>query len=140
MAGMAMANARARWWVIGSAAVALQGGEKDRVEDIDILLAEPDAEPLFARLGLQNIAGDGHEQFRSHFYGHWTRPPVRVEFMAGLEVRHGDHWGRVFIESRKEIRVRDMPLYVPGRREIQALLHMFGRDKDIRRAASLDRK
>ena len=128
----ALADSRAPWWVIGSAAVILHGGRTD-ARDVDVLLSQGDAEQLAIRLALPNLAGDGDARFRSAKLLRWTAPPLAVEFMAVLEVNGEGGWHPV----RPRSRVPAGGVYVPDEDELAAILVTFGRHKDLARAALL---
>ena len=54
--------------------------------------------------------------------------------MADTEVFAGGRWNPVVFETRLEVAGG---LFVPSRSELIALLGLFGREKDLRRAAAL---
>lgn len=148
--GAAMADARAPWWIIGSAAVALHGAVADRagatggdpgpVGDVDVLLDLADAQRLFAAIGLDPRPGAAHAAFRSQLFGRWTAPPMTVEFMAGFEHRSKGGWHPVRPTSREVIPLRDVAgtvVFVPDRADLASILGRFGRPKDGVRAAYL---
>jgi hypothetical protein len=134
--GDLMTAARAPWWVIGSAAVALHGGETD-VGDVDVLLSVHDAAAIAARLGLTATMGSAHPLFRSERFFAWTEPPVAVEFMAGFAVRDARGWSPVEPVTRDRMAVGAHAIFVPARDELRAMLRRFGRPKDRARAALL---
>ncbi len=67
----------APWWIFGSAAMRLIGAADIEAEDVDLLLARPDAERLAARLGATRIQGAG-ERFRSDFFAKAQTPDLRA--------------------------------------------------------------
>ena len=123
----ALVDARAPWWVIGSAAVALHGGATT-VADVDVLLALADAQALLARWDLAPTARPD-AIFRSTLFARWTGSSLPVELMAGLTVRG--------LPIRPLTRVESGGVFVPARDELAALLRHFGRANDIARAALL---
>lgn len=129
-----MAPARDRWWIIGSAAVALHGADPGSIDDIDIVLGVADAERILPSLGVAPAAGGSDGQFRSAIYNRWTKPPHPAEYMAGFELCEDGRWSPVTFATRVEVRPG---IFVPSRDELHALLLRFGRPKDLRRAASL---
>lgn len=130
---LALAEARSKWWVIGSAAVMLHGEDPGPVGDVDILLGVPDARRIFSVLGLPVAPGRADDLFRSALFARWIAPPVPVEFMAGLELCSDGNWAAV----RPRTRVALGSVFAPGREEMVSILTRFGRKKDLRRAALL---
>lgn len=129
-----MALAQDRWWIIGSAAVALHGADSGVIDDIDIVLSVNDARRVLPPLGVPLTPGGGDTRFRSEIYERWAIPPVPAEFMAGFDLNRRGEWVPVRFQSRDEVRPG---LFVPSRDELHQLLLDFGRQKDIVRAASL---
>ncbi|VVT11143.1 conserved hypothetical protein [Sphingomonas sp. EC-HK361] len=125
------------WWIIGSAAVALHGGAADEIGDIDVLLGTADALRLVDELGLARCESGNDPLFRSAIFARWTAPPLPVEFMAGLHVADAGQWASVVPQSRELIRCGDVMIGVPSRAELRAILLLFGRPKDLRRATTL---
>lgn len=130
MLARVMADAREPWWIIGSAAVILHGADTE-ASDIDVLLGVAGANDLDVRLGLGLRGGRGSALFRSERYGRWSEPLLPVEFMAGLAVRGG---ATLVPRTRVPIAVGDAVVHVPDRREMIAILELFGRPKDRARA------
>jgi len=75
--------------------------------------------------------------FRSERFGRWSEPELDVEFMTSLEVRVDDVWHRVELQTRQAVQIGKTHVFLPERGELIAILQMFGRDKDLRRAATL---
>ena len=125
------------WWVIGSAAVALHGGHPGAIADIDVMTSRRDLDALYERLPLTNTPDTCKDFFRSERFGRWSEPELDVEFMAALEVKVGDVWHRVEPQSRQAVQIGKGHVFIPEREELVAMLQLFGRDKDLRRAASL---
>lgn len=126
----AMAGACEPWWIIGSAAVVLHGAET-LVADVDVLCGEADARALIAALGGAVLASDDDPVFRSAVFGRCAATPLPVEVMARLTVRGAP----VRLATREWIG----GVAVPSRVELAALLRIFGREKDLTRAALLTR-
>jgi hypothetical protein len=128
-----MADARDPWWIIGSAAVALHGGETS-VADIDLLTSERDARALLARHdGAAPPAPS--DLFRSRVFGQIGGAALPVEVMAGFAVRTAAGWREILPRSRVPIG----GVFVPEAGELLAMLETFGRAKDHSRALSLSR-
>ena len=134
----AMRTAVEPWWIIGSAAVVLLGGETG-VADVDLLAGERDAAALVARLGLAASAPDGDSRFRSRVFARWRRADRDVEIMGGLRVADQLGWSDVRPATRVAIALGGETLFVPARDEMIAILARFGRDKDRERALILAR-
>ncbi|MEO1969791.1 MAG: hypothetical protein ABGW87_13900 [Sphingomonadaceae bacterium] len=132
-----MADARDPWWIIGSAAVKLLGGEPGRIADIDVIVSRCDLEALYQRIPLRDARDAGKAIFRSERFGLWNAPELPIEFMAGLEVLNEGSWLKVQPQTRQQIFTRNTALYVPEAAEMIGILISFGRDKDYRRAATL---
>lgn len=132
-----MEHARDDWWIIGSAAVALHGGDPGTISDVDVLTSRRDLDALYGALPLTNTPETGKPMFVSVRFGRWSEPPLDVEFMAGLKLRVGDDWQAVQPQTREAIITGEHALHVPDRGELIAILKRFGREKDLRRAASL---
>ncbi|MEO1047516.1 MAG: hypothetical protein AAFW59_04230 [Pseudomonadota bacterium] len=132
-----LSTAQDPWWVIGSSAVALHGGEPGVVADVDVITSRRDLDDLYTRLPLTNTPEEGKAMFTSERFGRWSENPLDVEFMAHLKLRVGKDWQPVEPQSREAIQLDERTLYVPEKSELIAILHRFGREKDLRRAATL---
>ncbi len=60
--------------------------------------------------------------------------------MAGFQLFHDGAWQPVCLASRVEIAIGDSSVFVPDRGDLIAMLHAFGRPKDLRRAVTLERQ
>ena len=139
-----LAGAQDHWWIIGSAAVALNGGDPGRIADVDVIVSRRDLETLYTRLPLTNTPDAGKPMFLSQRFGRWSEPPLDVEFMAGLTLREADTWHPIVPATRQAFELEAGELeagvvFTPEREELIALLHRFGRSKDLARAATLRR-
>lgn len=131
-----VAAARQPWWVIGSAAVALHGADT-KVADIDLLMAPEDAQALLGDAAAARCEATS-ALFRSRVFGTVGEEPYRVEIMADLTVNTESGWRPVTLATREPARVGGATLWVPAREELIELLRLFGREKDLARAALLD--
>jgi hypothetical protein len=127
------AAARDRWWIIGSAAVALHGAAPVEVADVDLLMSPRDARAFLAAVSSAPLDDAGTPLFRSAVFGRWHAPPLTVEIMADLYLAGSDPWWRVQPATREAVG----DLFVPSRDELRALLVRFGRPKDLARAMLL---
>jgi hypothetical protein len=132
-----MATAQDRWWIIGSAAVALHLDNNIPVSDVDVMLSVADAKTIKSQLGLQPEPAVPHPLFRSEEYFMWSANAIPVEFMANFAVRAGGRWEQVAFNTRQIFTLAGQPLYAPDRMELSALLKLFGRPKDLARLAML---
>lgn len=134
----AMADAEDDWWLVGGAAVALHGLDI-AIADIDLLMSRRDIVRAIARLGIAPVEGVAIDRIRSEIWARWTAPPLAVDLMTGLQVRTGEGWIRVAPATRHAIDVDGRTLFVPARFELIDILQLFGRPKDLERAAGLAR-
>lgn len=131
-----MAAATQPWWVIAGAACALHGLDGP-VRDVDVLLAPADARRLLPPLGIALAPGASHPRFRSALFGRWVGPPLPVEFMADFAVGGANGWASVAPVTREAFAVGAAIVYAPARDELGRLLRLFGRPRDLARAARL---
>ena len=126
------------WWLIGGAAVALQGLAIE-IADVDVLLSARDAREVIDALNIRANEGVAIDRVRSDIWARWTEPPLGVDLMAGLQIRTDDHGTRVEPATREAVAVEGRPIYVPARVELVAICRLFGRPKDLERAEGLAR-
>jgi hypothetical protein len=125
-------EARDRWWVIGSAAMALHGAAV-QVGDIDLLMSRADAARLLELHGRVPMAGSKHDKFRSEVFGRLELSGYTVEVMGGFHVHDGAEWREVRPQSRIALRVGSAELFVPSVAELIEMCRLFGRAKDAER-------
>lgn len=125
------------WWLIGSAAVALHGADV-AVADVDLLTSAGDARRILATAGVTAAPGDRTERFHSQVFGRIRGLPLELEIMADFSVCTGGTWRPVVPATREAVMAGDATLYVPGKAELQSLLRLIGRPKDLLWAALLD--
>jgi hypothetical protein len=126
------------WWVVGSAAAALVGADAGDVADVDVLASVGDAVTLVRRWGepCQPRDASNSGQFRSVLL-RTSRFAMPVEVMAGLQVNDGGRWSDVAPRTKWGVRFKGVEIFVPSPAEQIAILHRFGRPKDLRRADAL---
>lgn len=134
----ALAAAQHRWWILGSAAVALHGAELHEIRDVDVLLDPRDCPAVFARLGIAVQAGQGDGQFRSEVFQRWDQGSLPVELFAGFKLCERGVWHDLLPQSRMPLQAGAVTAYVPARGELIAMLQRFGRPKDLLRIAALN--
>jgi hypothetical protein len=134
------AEASDPWWIIGSAAVWLHGGDVGRVKDIDLMMSSRDAESFLRRAGVEPKRGKASDRFRSTVFAVWSSPPVPVEVFGGFELATDGGWRPVVLATRQAISVGHSQVFVPSADELVRLLHAFGRAKDLERVAVLGKE
>ncbi|MDR6799491.1 hypothetical protein J2Y61_000994 [Asticcacaulis sp. BE141] len=122
------------WWIIGSAAMVLCGVETE-AKDVDLFASEATIAKVLERLRLDPLPPSNDPLFRSTVFAvHQPLGGVPVEFMGGFEVRSGGGWQPLKLHTRRRIETAKGPVVVPELSEQIAVLELFGRDKDLRRA------
>jgi hypothetical protein len=137
MLAEAMAGTQDDWWIIGSVAVALHGGDPGVIADVDVILSRRDLDALYTHLPLVDEREEGKAEFLSQRFGRWRDPPLSVEFMADFSMLEGGEWRAVLPQTRARFDLEAGAVFTPERAELIALLHRFGREKDLARAASI---
>ncbi len=131
---------RAPWCVIGSAALQLSADRSAQPADLDIACSADDADRLrahwAAHAATDYLPADA-QRFRSHFT-RYLHLPMALEVMGGLEVQGAAGWQAMQVGEITWLAVQDMQVPVPSLREQQRILHTFGRDKDLARAARIE--
>ena len=125
------------WWVIGSAAVALHGAEV-QVADVDLLTGARDAQRILATAGVTAAQGRRSKRFHSQVFGRIRGLPLDLEIMAGFSVCADGTWHPIVPVTREPVASGGATLYVPGKAELQSLLRLIGRPRDLVRASLLD--
>lgn len=133
----AMERAAHPWWIVSSAAVALHGGDAGTIGDVDVLFDARDVAALRGALApeIPSLAPD--PLFASRTFLRWHGAPLPVELFAGFALNEGGIWHEIVPHSREFVDLAGVPLPVPSRPELHALLLRFGRPKDLARAAAL---
>ena len=133
----ALEDVRDHWWLIGGSAVALHGLAIG-IADVDVLMSERDMRHVMAKLNLAAQQGVAIDRVRSEIWARWAALPLAVDLMTGLQIRTGETWTRVVPATRDAIKVDGAMLYVPSRAELAGICRLFGRPKDLERAAGLE--
>jgi len=122
------------WWIIGSAATVLCGVATE-AKDVDVFASEATIANVLERLSLGPLPPSHDPLFRSALFARHQPPgAVPVEFMGGFEIKSGNSWQPLQLHTRRRIETARGPVFVPELDEQIAVLQMFGRDKDLRRA------
>ena len=126
--------ADADWWIIGSAALALSGVEV-KPRDIDVFAASDVIEAARQALGVAAMPS-GNSRFRSDPYFQFCPDGgLEIDFMGALQVKTEEGWVDLRIESIVQIACGSVTLFVPSIAEQGRILRLFGRPKDLARAA-----
>ena len=133
----ALQEARDDWWLIGGAAFWAHGLAAAGLKDIDVLLSYADAKQIARRYDLHAISVEGTDLFRSRALFQWMTPAIPVEFMSELEVKSGAQWHPVLPNTREEIILEGMQVFVPDADELMHIGKLFGRPKDLARVKQL---
>lgn len=136
---IARAGFRDPWWIIGSAAMRLAGVGAPEPNDIDLLCSGRDADALAeawaAHRDIDFRPADG-DRFRSRF-ARFPYLPMPLEAMGDLEVRVAGAWQPVQVTAELQVEVNGHAVTVPTLREQQRILLLFGREKDLAKAARI---
>ena len=127
------------WWVIASAAAALHGAPVE-VADVDLLMSARDARRILATAGVTAAQGRRSERFHSQVFGRIRDLPLDLEIMAGFSVCADGTWRQIVPATREPVTTGGATLYVPGKAELQSLLRLIGRPRDLLRASLLDHR
>jgi hypothetical protein len=126
------------WWIFGGAAMVLSGLDDLIVPDVDILASARDARALIEALHGDLTDDPGEGLFRSRVFGQILTPPVPVDVMAEMDVRDGGDWTAVTFQTRLPVDVDGATVFIPTVSEQIANCRLFGRPKDLERAARLE--
>jgi hypothetical protein len=121
------------WRVIGSAALWLSGVPVlPHPEDVDVVASSEVIDAVRQALSVPlPAAPKPDDRFRSHpFFQYRPDGGVVIDFMGDLEVFSGE-WIRLHFESCVGVG----GIWLPGLNEQIAILHIFGRPKDLARIA-----
>jgi hypothetical protein len=126
------------WWVIGSTAALLDGNKQFDPDDVDVFGSTETMNAFVKSFGCELSEAPDHHQFRSMPYQRIALPDsTPIEVMGGLEVLNNGQWQKLLITTRIEISGFGAPLWIPTVEEQIAIFEMFGRPKDLEKAAVL---
>jgi hypothetical protein len=137
MAAEALAATQDAWWVIGGAAIGLHGVLTTDVPDVDVIMSTRDARHVALSLNLPHSQDGGTGLFRSEIFARWTSLPLTVDLMGGFQTWTRGAWKRLEPATREPVPIGGQILYIPSRRELIDICRLFGRPKDMARAAAL---
>lgn len=127
------------WCVFGSAALMIRGAIDEDIPDLDLFTTEAGAarlEAAWSHWRAEAYAPDPDDPFLSRF-SRYELPEGAAEVMGGLRHRIGDVWTPLTVAAvdRVEFAGRGWP--APTVAEHVRVLMLFGRPKDLERAARL---
>lgn len=134
----AASEMRDPWWIFGGAAMALAGLDGLHVPDVDVMASPRDARALIEALHGRVVEDPGEGLFRSQVFGQILTTPIPVDVMARMDVRDGGDWASVAFHSRLPVAIDGATLFIPSVSEQIATCRLFGRPKDLERAARLE--
>lgn len=127
------------WWLIGSTAARLSGAELVP-EDIDVFGSSSAMTAIVTHFGGAWLSGTPGARFRSQPFCRLTvAGGLPIEVMGDLEVKSGEIWQKLRIHSRIAVATEAGTVYIPSLDEQIAIFELFGRDKDLAKAAILRR-
>lgn len=127
------------YYLIGSSALMLSGIPIDPPKDIDLLLSKNDAlflqEKWADKINPQHIPKDG-QLFRSTFT-RYDFETMTVEIMGDLEIFSNGIWRQLKIEAYSFFELDDYAFKIPTLKEQLRILHLFGREKDVKKIEAI---
>ncbi|WP_420961329.1 hypothetical protein [Brucella sp. IR073] len=122
------------WWIIGSTAMHLSGYTDVAPDDVDIFASRETAMGFLRYWKVEPAVPKTHPQFRSDpFTSIYLPGCLRIELMGNLEVKHGEAWKSLRLVTREKVH----GVYIPSSEEQVAIFRLFGREKDLDKAARL---
>lgn len=133
--GAALAD---RWWVFGSAGMALVGVPSLSPPDVDLIVSERDAAALIGLWNARRADAAPSPLFRSKVFAKASIAALPIEIMAGFESFSAGAWTPVAPATRLAIPWKGSALYTPDAAEQAIICRRFGRPKDLARVALLE--
>jgi len=127
------------WWIIGSAAMALIGMPDIAPQDIDVLCSRDDALRLHAAWAAHAdrvYRPQDEARFRSAF-ARFTHLSMPLEVMGGLDVMTPEGWRPLRVLEDAAVDIGGHAVRVPTPAEQQRIFLLFGRPKDLTKAARI---
>lgn len=128
------------WVVFGSAALMIRGLDEAAIPDLDILTTEGGAAKLERSWIGWRLAGyspNPDDPFLSRF-SRYCAPEGVVEVMGSLRHRTGEAWTPVTVAATDQVAFAGRTWPVATATEQVRILRLFGRPKDLTRAARLE--
>lgn len=128
------------WYIIGASAIIMSDIKIGKTSDIDILTTKEGADEW--RIALQeymelNPVTKEDDLFRSKF-SRFKLPLIDIEVMGGLQVNKSGKWKDVLISDFQQIPVGDTFVKILTLNELERILLLFGRDKDLKRLTLIE--
>ncbi|AFD05628.1 nucleotidyltransferase family protein [Solitalea canadensis] len=124
------------FYLIGSGALVMERIEIDKVNDIDLLTSERDADKLKKiwndKLSQGYIPADG-QLFKSNF-GRFRFNTFDLEVMGDLAVNTQNGWHNLRINEYLTVNIAGLSLRIPTLLEQYRVFKLFGRPKDLHKA------
>ena len=121
----------------GDGASGIEGSEPD---DIDVVASGACLRRVLARAGIPEAAPKPHPQFRSSPYQRIeTYGAAPIELMGDLHAQKAAKFMRIVFDHRMELTIGGSTIFIPSIAEQIALFRLFGRDKDLAKAALLEK-
>jgi len=125
------------WWLIGSAALRIMGVDVE-ARDVDLLTTRDGGLAWLSVFGLPPDIKPGRDMFRSTvFKSLKVDDGLELEIMGHLEVATHEGWRLLLPRTRQAVTTPVGTVYVPEAHEMLKILMLFGRPKDMDRAALL---
>ena len=121
------------FFIIGSSALILTGIEIEDTLDIDILTSSKDADFLkqsWKDRCIKEYNTQDNDLFRSNF-SRYNFNLLDVEILGELEVQRNNNWEQLIIQDYTVISKDEIEIKLPTIKELERILKLFGRDKDI---------
>ena len=123
------------WWLIGSTA-ALLAGIALMPDDVDLFGGTATLDAVVRNLGGATVSGSPSQHFRSTPFCRITiEGGLPIEVMGDLEVGRDGQWRPLRIRTRIPVSFGSGQVYVPDLAEQAAIFELFGRPKDMAKAA-----
>ena len=129
------------WWIIGSSALALHGVRGLKISDIDVLVPDPGMAKVASRmLGALPCCKSPSDRFHSDYLAQALVEGIQIDLFGGFKVRTEAGWIGLKPKSCEHISIGDNWLRVPDPDELEDLLKLFSREKDMVRLAELGKQ
>ena len=133
------ASARDDWWIIGSTASWLIGMTDHEPADIDLFGPKAAMIALLDGFGVTRTETDEDARFVSDPYQRIAVPGgLDIEVQGDLCVKQQDGLVPLAFSSRMAVRHDGITVFVPSPDEQLMAFRLFGRKKDLRKAAMLE--
>lgn len=129
------------WWIIGSTALVLSRIEGVEPDDIDVVASGDCLRRVLAKANIAETPPKPHPKFSSTPYQRIKfEGATPIELMGDLAVKNSSQHIPVTFQTRIKVQIASTTLFIPSPAEQIALFHLFGRDKDLAKAAMLEQQ